>query len=390
MSIGGPFRGQGSPPEGDFYTEADLKSIADDTNAVLDEIDPYTKIGHNSAQLLARRSGLYAEGDAGETPNTGSWRNFRVADGKLLADVVGMPGKLARLFEAKAFGKRSIEMKPYESQKGRGKFNRVIRAVALLGAKAPAIKTLDDVTALYGDDEIDDADLIVVEYAEEGEATATLDLRLDLQTDDGVSPAPADTRVEMAETTETVEETKGLALSEDDAKRLAESLGVEGDVTPASLLARATEIRTLADAATEGDEDEGDGDDEGDAGDGEPAKVEPVGVSLSEVEYHDLRARADAGAEAAEQLRVSRRDSDLVRAMEEGKITPAAHDEFVRLYDEDEDSAKRILGALAPNEDHARIYGDDGDAEVTDSEQRLYEELSEMTGVPRHSDRSAE
>ena len=384
MSIGGPFRGQGSPPEGDFYTEADLAEIARDTNAVIDEVDPFTKLGHNSAQRLARQSGLYD--DDGEKPNTGSWRNFRVESGKLVADVVGMPAKLARLFESGAFRKRSVEFKPYESQNGRGKFQRVIRAVALLGAKAPAVKTLDDVVSLYGDEEIDDADLHVVEYEEEGSPTATLDLQIDLQPIDGESGASADTRGEMPETTEqeTTEQESGLTLSDAERDQLAESLGIEGEVTSAALVARAAEVRTLADARESGDEeDDGDGEPDPD-GENDPAPP-AAGVQLSEAEYWDLRTRADMGARAAETLRVDRRDTAIESAMRDGRITPAAREEFVRLYDEDEDGASRILNALTPNEALAAVYGGDGESAVSDDEQRAYEELSEMSGIEMRS-----
>jgi hypothetical protein len=398
MATGGPFRGRGSPPEGDFYTEDDLRAIARDTNAVLDEVDPFTKLGHNSEQMLARRSGMYDD----DQPATGRWRNFRVEAGKLVADWTGAPAKLARLFEAGAFGKRSVEFKPYESQKGRGKFDRVIRAVALLGAKAPAIKTLDDVVSLYGDDEIDDADLTVVEYAETSEPTP-LDLRIDLgveaQDDSRENGEGADT-TGVAETPDTQ---TGLALSDEQRDSLAELLGVEGDVTVEALLARASEVRSLADRAETGDGgeggdgsggDDGDGDGTGDGGDGgegtgEPART-PAGVMLSEAEYWDLRSAADEGRAANETLRVERRERLLEEAMRDGRIDPAQHDEFVRLYDENEDVTTRVLSSLRPNEDLARSYGSEDDSEPTEQEDALYREFGEWSGVaPTGRERSA-
>lgn len=396
MAAGGPFRGRGSPPEGDYYTEDDLRVIARDTNAVIDEVDPFTKLGHNSEQILARRSGMYDD----DAPATGRWRNFRVEGGKLVGDVVGMPAKLARLFEAGAFGKRSVEFKPYESQKGRGRFDRVIRAVALLGAKAPAIKTLDDVVALYGDDEIDDADLVVVEYAETTEPTP-LDLRIDLAVDSRENGDGADTTV-VPEGTDTQ---TGLALSDEQRDSLAELLGVEGEVTVEALLARASEVRTLADSAETGDGGEGGdgsgGDDGGEGtgtGDGggegtgsgdEPARV-PAGVMLSEAEYYDLRAAADEGRAANETLRVERRDRTIEDALRDGRIEPGQRDEFVRLYDEDETLTTRVLSALRPNEDFARVYGSEDDAVPTEGEDRLYEEFGAWSGVePTGRERSA-
>lgn len=392
MAAGGPFRGRGSPPEGDFYTEDDLREFARQTNEVIDEIDPFTKIGHNTSQILARRSGLYGEDDQ---PSTGRWRNFRVQGSgeaaKLVADVVGMPEKLARLFESGAFSKRSVEIKPYESQKGRGRFDKVIRAVALLGAKAPGIKTLDDVVALYGDDEVDDADLLVIEYADEsGGPSVPLDLRVELELPPGSreNEDGADTTDGMPETTST--ET-GLTLTDEQRDALAQALGIEGDeVTADVLLARASEVRALADAAETGDGGEG-GDGGGDGGEGgsgdpEPERVPAGGVMLSEADYLDLQSRADAGAEAWETLRVERRDRSIEDAIRDGRLTPGQRDEFVRLYDENEDLTSRVLETLSPNPDVAAAYGSEDDSQPTEDEQRLYEEFGAWAGIAPLSD----
>jgi hypothetical protein len=379
MAVGGPYRGRGSPPEGDFYDEERLRRVAEDSNRVVDEIRPVNKIGHNSGQLLARRSGFFDEDDQ---PATGFWRNFRVEGGKLLGDVLGVPKKLADLIEVGAFGRRSVEMKPYESQRGKGRVESPIRYVAWLGAKAPAIKTLDDVVSLYGDDENDDDDMVIVEYAESGAPTAELDLRIDLEPiangDDEVLTPPADTRGEMPD-----EPITGLTLTEEQRDQLAQALGVEGEVTPEALLARAAEARTLADARETEGSDETDEADETDD-DTPPARTEPVatGVSLSETEYHDLRTRADAGARAAEELRVQRRDRLITEAMTDGRLEPGQRDEFVRMYDENEDFTTRAITALVPNEERSRSYGSEDEHQSTADEDRLYEEFSEFQGRP--------
>lgn len=393
MAAGGPFRGTGSPPEGDFYDENDLAEFARQTNAVVEEVDPFTKLGHNTHQMLARRSGLYTEDDQ---PATGRWRNFRVegkgAAARLVADWIGAPEKLARLFEARAFGKRSVEIKPYESQRGKGRFDRVIRAVALLGAKAPAIKTLDDVVALYGDDEIDDADVRVIEYEEAGE-TSPIDLRIDLGIEPGAESADgsrenedgADTTGDMPTATDTP--VAALSLTEEQRDQLAEILGVEGDLDADQLLARAQEIRAHADRSET--DDTGDGGDggsggeggSGDGGDGGEGAGGDEGVQLSEAEYAGLLHDASAGASAAEELRVARRDRTIEGALRDGRLTPGQRDEFVRMFDEDEDMTVRVLSTLLPDGGRAREYGSEDEPQFSEHEIALYREFSDMSGV---------
>lgn len=135
--------GVGSAPEGDTYSEAELEEIAGNTNAVIDRLKPFVKLGHSSEQALAKASGLY---DDAENPATGFPQNFRCnEDGKMLADFKAVPKKLATLMRSGAFRFRSSELRSFEGKP-------VIKAVALLGAKAPAFKTLNDIYALYQDD----------------------------------------------------------------------------------------------------------------------------------------------------------------------------------------------------------------------------------------------
>lgn len=370
MSVGGPFRGLGSPPEGDFYSEADLQEHARDTMAVLDEIRPFVKIGHNSAQELARRSGFYAEDD---TPQTGRWSNFRVKDGKLIADVTAMPSKLADVVESGAFSRLSVERKPYESQRGKGVFKNVIRAVAFLGAKAPGIKTLDDVVALYGDDEADDAEMTTVDT--ELNQTATLDLNLELSAGVREMVESSDTRGEMPDT-----QTATLELSDEQRAALAEALGLEGDVTADALVARATEMRSLAEAAEEG---EGEDDDDDDAGDGEDSArqhAEPTGRYLSDAEYYGLVSAASAGVRAEARLVEQERDALLTGAMSDGRIDPAQLPEYQRLYEEQPEFVTRIVAALPANTELARVYGSDEDAEPSAEDEKLYRQFAEFVG----------
>jgi hypothetical protein len=166
MSEGGPYFGKGSPPEGDFFTREDLLEIADANRALAAEVVPANKLGHSKEQVILAQSGL-GPNDAGEFPAAG-WldgETFEVVDGedgkaKLIADVKRIPAKLASLFESGAFRKRSVELSKVTSQTLPGQtFSRVVTGLAWLGAKAPAIRTLDDVVALYTEDEDDRVDV---------------------------------------------------------------------------------------------------------------------------------------------------------------------------------------------------------------------------------------
>jgi hypothetical protein len=145
----GRFKGIGSPPEGDDFTLQDLQNIARANNTLADEVRVPVKIGHSQAQRLLRNTGLYAD----EMPAAGWLTNFRVEGDKLLTDLKAVPAKLAQVVKSGAFPGRSVELVgPVKSQRDGRVFGAVVSALALLGAKAPAVRTLDDVIALYSTD----------------------------------------------------------------------------------------------------------------------------------------------------------------------------------------------------------------------------------------------
>jgi hypothetical protein len=145
LAAGGPYFGRGSPPGGDYFTERMLQRIAANAAALKGELHAPIKLGHTRAQRLLRNSGLYSD----EMPAAGWVENLRVAGGKLLADLVKVPKKLAALISSEAFPSRSVELNTVTSQRNGEVFDPVVTALALLGSKAPAVRTLDDIVALY-------------------------------------------------------------------------------------------------------------------------------------------------------------------------------------------------------------------------------------------------
>ncbi|MGC9974730.1 MAG: hypothetical protein ABSC36_05000 [Gaiellaceae bacterium] len=144
LSTGGPIHGKGSPPEGDFFTAADLRKMAEAARELAGEITPPAKIGHSREQRLAGVTD-------GELPATGWLSNIRTSqDGaRLLADVKRVPKKLGELIRAGAYRARSVELSKVTSQKTGKSYEWVVTGLAWLGARLPAVRTLDDVVTLY-------------------------------------------------------------------------------------------------------------------------------------------------------------------------------------------------------------------------------------------------
>lgn len=152
LAAGGPYFGTGSPPGGDFFTKADLEQIAEDTNKLeqAGDLRPPSKLGHSEEQRLLNNSGLPV-GD--ELPAAGWLTNFRVSEiggvWKLLADVKSVPAKLGQILSSGGYRTRSVELSRVTS--GGVTYEGVVTGMAWLGAKAPAVRNLDDVWNLYAD-----------------------------------------------------------------------------------------------------------------------------------------------------------------------------------------------------------------------------------------------
>jgi hypothetical protein len=143
--------GRGSPSSGDRYSADDLRSIAQANRELAAELRPPAKVGHESGG-----------------PAVGYLENLRVSGDKLLADVKDVPRKFAELVRARAFTGRSVELSKITSQRTGRRYPLVVSALAWLGDKLPAVRTLDDVHALY-----------------EGEAELVRAYQLDTRAEDG-------------------------------------------------------------------------------------------------------------------------------------------------------------------------------------------------------------
>lgn len=148
--------GRGSPPGGDRYSVDDLQSIAQANRELAAELRPPAKVGHESGG-----------------PAVGYLENLRVSGDKLVADLKDVPRKFAELVRARAFTGRSVELSKITSQRTGRRYPLVVSALAWLGDKLPAVRTLDDVHALYeGHAELVRAYQLSEHAAETGESLA--------------------------------------------------------------------------------------------------------------------------------------------------------------------------------------------------------------------------
>ena len=166
LATGGPVFGQGSPVGGDYYTRDQLEEIAAANRELAAELDPPMKIGHSDAQTLLKNSNLPMP-TPGEMPAVG-WLDgatARVIDdpdtggAKLVMDARKVPKAFSQLIDVGAYRKRSGEMlgkalplgevSSFTSQASQKTYKWVVTGLAWLGAKLPAVQTLQDVIALY-------------------------------------------------------------------------------------------------------------------------------------------------------------------------------------------------------------------------------------------------
>ena len=133
------------------YTDKDIQDLADSFNDIKGggtNYDPpldifNAKLGHSNEQKLLQEDGYPAAGWISSLKKVGD---------KLVASITNVPKKIAQLIEARAYKKISSEIyNDYEI--GGKKYNLVLKAASLLGADIPAVKTLNDIVALYSDED---------------------------------------------------------------------------------------------------------------------------------------------------------------------------------------------------------------------------------------------
>lgn len=124
---------------GDEYTTDDLDCMATNFMELRSGIQPYLKLGHDENQELIQSDGLPALGWVSNL--------YRLGD-KLYADFSQIPKSIYELIVAGAYKKVSSEIF-WNLKIGEKVYNKVLAAVALLGADTPAVMNLKDILGMY-------------------------------------------------------------------------------------------------------------------------------------------------------------------------------------------------------------------------------------------------
>jgi hypothetical protein len=123
-----------------------LDEIVDNFYKLREEIRPPIKLGHEEEQNLIQKEGYP---NAGEIINVKRLNNTK----KIIAEFSNVPEEIVTLIEGGQYKRVSSEIYvDYIDSKGES-HGPALRAVAILGADIPKIKTLKDLTLIYNSEE---------------------------------------------------------------------------------------------------------------------------------------------------------------------------------------------------------------------------------------------
>jgi hypothetical protein len=113
-----------------------------------DTLNPPVKLGHDEKQALVQNSGFPSAGWITDVKR-------KDATNKLLAYFSNVPEAIIRLIESGSYKRLSAELyNNYIDPETKEEFGPTIRAVSILGADVPRIKTLNDLTVIYHSDNL--------------------------------------------------------------------------------------------------------------------------------------------------------------------------------------------------------------------------------------------
>lgn len=119
----------------DEHLQGMVKAFKENKNG----LRPFLKLGHDENQKLLQEDGH---------PAAGWIDNLRVVGDKLVADFVDVPKNIYQLIKNKAY--RSVSSEVFHNIKiGKKMYERMLAAVALLGADIPAVMNLKEILAQY-------------------------------------------------------------------------------------------------------------------------------------------------------------------------------------------------------------------------------------------------
>lgn len=399
MREGGPYPGKGTPEGGAYFDAKRLDDIVANTQRYITELSPPNKLGHSKEQRMAKNTFASDDGiEEDEMPRLGTLAKVYREGKSAYADIVDVPKKMADLIRRRAFPKRSVELGRTAMQSEGGKDSgEVIRALAWLGAKSPAIRTMDDALAFFADEELEPG-LVAVDFEEvETDPAAVAELegmmlaeivreearRTVEELSDGATESDnrADTREQMAR----------IELNDEQTLRIFELAGLDPDedeITGDTLLAGLEELAEVEDS-TEVDETPPPNPDPKPPTTPPPTSP-PAKLELSEefqTKLSELEEKAVAGSKAAEDLRVTKRDNFLKEAARKGKIAGGDLDFWREQYDAHEEGTIAVIDKLKEDVELAETFGEDEEGvdpdRISDAQ---YAQFAEVVGI--HNPRS--
>jgi len=151
----GTWTGSGGPRT---YKKKDLDELVNSFNALSADsklnYEPPVKLGHDKNQKLLQKDGY---------PSAGWVRSLKRVGDKLVASFQDVPKKIGDIIKAGGYKKVSSEIN-FEYGVGGKVWPVVLKAVSMLGGDIPAVKTIADIRAQYG--EGDDFETVIYELAE--------------------------------------------------------------------------------------------------------------------------------------------------------------------------------------------------------------------------------
>jgi len=295
------------------------------------------KIGHDGDLNLATGH-----------PALGWIENLKLSADKntLIGDLVDVPAKLAAIVP-RAFRRRSVEMSLGVKTPSGKTYRAALTGLALLGAKAPAVKGLDDVLSLYASEGApgmeDDAtrDAVVAFAVEGGTDTAPVPHDPAQGGNADLGSIIPNERTAAVALLDALKKKLGLPETATDAEIEAAveaaELAAPAEKTPEQVAAEAAAAAaapagTPAPAAAP----------EGAAALGEGA---PETVVVSAVQFADMQAQL---ADLTSARTADRKKAALDGAVKTGRIAPAERVAFAAAYDKNPEGTETLLSSLAP------------------------------------------
>lgn len=336
--------------------------LADAVQAYADrEIDrPAIKIGHDGDLNLGTGH-----------PALGWVENLRLSEDRktLIGDLAQIPSKLASIIPA-AFRRRSVEMRLGVSTPGGKTYAAVLDALSLLGAKAPAVKGLDDIVTLYAAEAGDGDDATAaetIEFAVDDTDTAPVPHDNTPSGDGGVGSNIPDERTADVALTDALKKKLGLPETATDAE-------VEAALEAAELSAPAGEQGTEDNKGEQAPAGEATapaaGEGQAPAAGTQLSEGAPGTVTVSAVVFGEMQAQLAA---LTTESAAARKAKALDDAIATGRITPAERVQFAAVLDANEEAGVNLLKGLAPRVAVIELGADhapNADADLEDLERQ--------------------